>query len=78
MFYAATQRLELTKSLDRANELLNAGWLLLRASQDGNDQFIFLLGRHRYTRKKALADSRARIEAAETVEVNLDDLEQRK
>ena len=70
MFYAATQRIEITKSLDRANELLNAGWLLLRTTADANCNFIFLLGKHYYSRKKALADSRALIENAETVELH--------
>lgn len=70
MFFAATQRLEVTKSLDRANKLLNSGWLLLRIIEDKTRNFVFLLGKHRYSRKKALADSRALIEAAETAELN--------
>lgn len=70
MFYEATQRIEITKSLDRANELLNAGWLLLRTTEDASGNFVFLLGKHYYSRKKALADSRALIENAETVELH--------
>ena len=54
MFYAATQRLEVTKSLDRANELLNNGWCFYQLTQDEDGKFVFLLGKHDRPRKEAL------------------------
>ena len=66
MFYAATQRLELTKSLDRANELLNDGWCFYQLTQDEDGKFVFLLGKHDYPRKEALTLIRAEQNAEDT------------
>lgn len=44
MFFANTERLEVTTDKDNANMYLNDGWLLLRIMSTG-DNFAFVLGK---------------------------------
>lgn len=46
MFVMATEELEVTKDVNRANELLDKGWMLSNVQESPEHEFIFLMARH--------------------------------
>lgn len=58
MFFEATEELEVTKDVNRANELLDEGWLFLTTKIDNDHKFIFLMGRHDRPRHEVFACAR--------------------
>ena len=64
MFHAHVVKLEITKDKGKANELLQAEWVLLRVLETSNNEFAFLLGLCDYPRSEILGITKAEISAA--------------
>lgn len=64
MFHAHVVKLEITKDKDKANELLQAEWVLLRVLETSKNEFAFLLGLCDYPRSELLGITKAEISAA--------------
>ena len=46
MYCRLAKKLEVTKDVDRANELLGAGWILFNVIETAEREFMFLLGEY--------------------------------
>ena len=63
MFHAHVVKLEITKDKGKANELLQAEWVLLRVLETSENEFVFLMGFCDYPRSEILGRTKAEISA---------------
>ena len=64
MYFGNVAELEITKDKEFANKLLNNGWFLLEVKDTPSDEFIFLLGRGDYPRRKIMDGFRDAVSTA--------------